>query len=84
MFNKELLIMEDYVPSKTRDEYAFSHVPICTKRKVLILNVQFLSSMAPFSTIWVLWSKLRQAKSYHVFFGSSRLGALPPRKIGPL
>uniref|UniRef100_A0ACD5X102 Uncharacterized protein n=1 Tax=Avena sativa TaxID=4498 RepID=A0ACD5X102_AVESA len=28
MFNKELLIMEDYVPSKTVDEYASSHVLI--------------------------------------------------------
>ena len=28
MFNKELLVMEDYVPSKTLQEYAFSHVPI--------------------------------------------------------
>lgn len=26
--NKELIIMEDYDPSKTSDQYAFSHVPI--------------------------------------------------------
>ena len=55
-----------------------------TQRPIFVKYGPFFVAYGPNPTIWVMWSKVRQAKSYHIFFGSSRLGALPPRKIGLL
>ena len=55
-----------------------------TQRPIFVRYGPFFVAYGPKPTIWVLWSKLRQAKAYHGFFGASRLDALWPRKIGPL
>ena len=54
-----------------------------TQHPIFVKYGPFFVAYGPNPMIWVLLSKLRQAKSYDVFFGLSRLGALPPRKIGP-